>query len=293
MTRPTTAPAAGLAVVLLAAVMAAAGCAGDAPQDDLYLFAGAGLRPALDDMAAAYRAETGTTVTCDYGGSGMILSRLRLHERGDLFMPGDMWYVDLAEKDGLVASKTLVCYFVPVILVPKGNPAGITGLADLARPGVRLGLGDAEKCQIGRLCPQIFEKNGLDQAAIDANTRYASVTVNELGVQIKTGHLDAAIVWDAIAALYPDTAEVIRIPRDQNVISSVAVALLNLSKRPDEARRFIDFLTSDRGQAIFEKHHYRTEPPEQAPRSAVILRSPKGDEESRRGCCGVVVAAVA
>jgi len=266
MRRPITAPrraasAAGLGLLLAAAALAA-GCAGESPQDELLLYAGAGLRPALDDAVAAYLADTGTTVTCDYGGSGMILSRLRLRETGDLFMPGDVWYVELAEEDGVVASKTMVCTFVPVILVPKGNPAGITGLADLAKPGVRLGLGDPEKCQVGRISRQLFEKNGLDQAAIDANTRFTSVTVNELGVQIKTGHLDAVIVWDAIASLYPDTGETVPIPPERNVISQVAIALLATSKRPDEARRFIDFLTSDAGQAIFRKHHYRTEPPE-------------------------------
>ncbi len=250
------------AVVVGVAGFLAAGCGAEGPDEGLLLYCGAGLRPAVTEVVEAYRRATGTVVTCDYGGGGMILSRLRLSRRGDLFMPGDVWYVELAEKEGLIASKTMVCYFVPVILVPRGNPAKVTGLADLARPGVRVGLGDPKSCQVGRLVLKMFEKNGIDPEAVRRNTVYTSATVNELGVQIKAGRLDATIVWDAVAALYPEAGEVVPIPPEQNIISRVAVALLKASERPEEARRFIEFLVGEQGQAIFRKHHYRTEPPE-------------------------------
>jgi molybdate transport system substrate-binding protein len=234
---------------------------GDAPKGSLYLYAGAGLRPALDDLIAAFRRKTGTTVQCDYGGGGMIISRLRLSRQGDLFMPGDVWYVDLAADEGLVASKTTVCWLVPVVLVPKGNPRGIRGLADLAAPGVRLGLGDPKACQVGRASQQIFEKNHIKAAAVEANLVYSSPTVNELGVQVKLGHLDAAIVWDAVAAQYADSAEAIAIPPEENVVSQVAVAVLKSSKEPAAAKAFVEFLLSPEGQALFRKNGYRTEPP--------------------------------
>jgi molybdate transport system substrate-binding protein len=169
--------------------------------------------------------------------------------------------VDLAAQEGLVASKTTVCWFVPVILVPKGNPKGIRVLADLAAPGVRLGLGDPRACQVGRASEQIFKKNGIPAAAVEANLVYASPTVNELGVQVKLGHLDASIVWDAVAAQYPDSAEAIAIPAEANVISEVAIGLLKSSTDPAAAKAFIAFLQGPEGQALFRKHGYRTEPP--------------------------------
>ncbi len=227
----------------------------------LYLYCGAGLRPAMKDVIAAFTARTGAAVEADYGGSGVIISRMRASGRGDLFMPGDVWYVELAEKGGLVASKAMVCYFVPVILVQEGNPKAIEGVADLARPGLKLGLGNPKACQIGRISRQIFAKNGIDLAAVQANLAFSSTTVNELGIQVRTGHLDAVIVWDAIAAFYADAGEVVEVPPQQNVISRVAIAVLESAADPALAERFVTFTTSDEGQALFRRHHYRTEPP--------------------------------
>ena len=235
--------------------------AGDAAAGPLFIYCGAGLRTAMDEVIRAFTAKTGVAVESDYGGSGMIISRMRLTGRGDLFMPGDVWYVELAEKEGLVESKTMVCYFVPVILVPKGNPKKIQGLADLARPGVRLGLGNPKACQVGRICEKIIARSGLPRDAIDANLVFSSVTVNELGLQVKTGHLDATIVWDAVAAQYADSADVVPIPPAQNEISRVAVAVLKSSRNRGAADAFVEFIVGDEGQALFHKHQYRTDPP--------------------------------
>jgi molybdate transport system substrate-binding protein len=227
----------------------------------LLLYAGAGLRPAMDDLVHAYQEKTGVAVDVDYGGSGMIISRLRLSHQGDLFMPGDVWYVELAEKEDLVASKTMVCYYVPVILVEKGNPKNIHGLKDLLRPGIRLGLGNPKACQVGRASEAVFAKNGISPEAVAKNLVFSSVTVNELGVQVTMGQLDAAIVWDAVAVYYADRADVVPIPLAENDISNVAVAVLKCSRQPEAAQRFVDFLLGPDGQAIFHKHQYRTEPP--------------------------------
>ncbi len=250
------APAAPLAASPAETPAPAGGAAGA-----LFFYCSAGLRPVMDDLIPAFTAKAGVAVECDYGGSGMILSRLRLAGRGDLFLPGDVWYVELAEQEGLVASKAMVCYFIPVILVPKGNPKGVRSLANLARPGVRLGLGNPKTCQIGRASDAILAKNGVPRDAIDANLLFSATTVNELGLQIVTGHLDAVIVWDAIAAQYADRAEVVAIPPEQNETSRVAIAVLKASRNRKAAEAFVQFLLSSEGQAIFRKHQYRTDPP--------------------------------
>ncbi|MBI5726008.1 MAG: extracellular solute-binding protein [Planctomycetes bacterium] len=232
------------------------------PGATLLLYAGAGLRPAVEKVIEAFRAKTGITVEADWGGSSIILSRLKVAKRGDLFMPGDEYHIGLLKKDtDLVASSAPVCYFVPVILVPKGNPAKIKSVADLVRPGVKLALGRADQCQIGRNSQQIFAKAGLDAEAIKANTVFESTTVNELGVQVQTGHVSATVVWDAVANYYKKDAETIAIPPEQNVISQVNIAALKCGKFPDQARQFVEFITGPEGKAILTANQYQTEPP--------------------------------
>ncbi len=234
---------------------------GDSKQDvqeELFIYAGAGLQPAVSEIAETFSNETGIKAVCDFGGSGMILTRLKLAQRGDIFIPGDTWYVELAEKDKLISEKETVCYFIPVILVRKGNPKGIKDISDIARPGIRLGLGNPLSCQIGRLCEELIEKNKIDKTAVEKNLLFSSATVNELGIQMQTGHLDAAIVWDATAKFYSKDTEFIAIPAENNIVSTVAAAVLDFSKNKESAKTLIEFMRSKKGQDIFRRHGYST-----------------------------------
>ncbi len=234
-----------------------------APQagGSLYLYCGAGIHPPIAEAIAAFRKETGVDVRADYAGSGTLLSNIRASKRGDLYLPGEADYIDRAENFGLIASRRDLCFFVPVILVPKGNPKGIKSLQDLAQPGLRLGLGNPDACAIGQLCVRLFQKNNIPLDAIAKNTKMHTLTVNELGLQVKLGQLDAAIVWDATAAYYRDSTEAVPIPAEQNLISRVTIAILNTATDRALAQRFVDFLAGEAGQAIFKKHNYTTSLP--------------------------------
>jgi len=250
---------------LLAAaiILSCIGCSPGAPQEaKLLIYCGAGLRPPLEQIASEFAEQHGVKVECDYAGSEVLLSRIKLTGRGDLYMPGDGYYVDMAENEGLIASQQDVCYFVPVIMVQKGNPKNIRTLADLSRPGIKVGLGDPKACAIGRKCSKIFAKNKIAERDIDKNVKYRSLTVNELGNHIKVGALDAVIVWDAVAACFPDEGQVVPIPAEQNVISTVAIGTLKSSAHPEQTAKFVEFITSARGKEIFAKHHYTTALPE-------------------------------
>ena len=88
-----------------------------------------------------------------------------------------------------------------------------------------------------------------------------SLNVNELGVWVQMKKVDAAIVWDAIAANIADAVDVIPIPKEKNVISRVVVGLMATSAHKIEAQRFIDFMAGDTGQAVLRQKGYRTEAP--------------------------------
>jgi len=227
----------------------------------LYIHCGAGIRPAMEDAAAAFEKKTGAKLTVSYQGSGTLITTIKLKQQGDLYMPGDVWYLQQLEKDGSVVSRKLITYFVPVIIVPKGNPKKVKSLADLVRPGMKLGVGNPKACQIGRMTHQIFAKNKIDPAAVRERTTFSSVTVNELGLKVQTDSIDAAIVWDAVAANFAKDVQVVKIPREQNLISRVAIGLLKFSQNRPLAERFTSFLAAPEGQAIFASHGYTIEEP--------------------------------
>jgi molybdate transport system substrate-binding protein len=223
----------------------------------------------VDELVAEFKKETGITVEPDYGGSGAIITRAALDDQADLFMPGDVWYVDRLEEKtpGRVVSKTSVCYFVPVMIVRADSTRKIETLADLFQDDLTVALGDPSPGgpQVGRLTVKIFEKNGLDygklEKKLDTGLLMRSATVNELGVWVKSKTADAAIVWDAIAENIRDHVRVIPIPLERNIISRVVVGQLKTSKHPEQARKFIDFMKSPKGRDILNRNGYRTEAP--------------------------------
>ncbi len=231
-------------------------------QPELLIYVGAGIRPPVAELAEIFGKEHNTNVVADYAGSEVLISKIKLSQRGDVYMPGDKQYVDQAAQAGMISSQEPVCYFVPTILVRKGNPKGIKALADLVKPDLKLGLGDEKACAIGRTSRKIFEKNKIPWADIEKNLKFQSVTVNELGLHIQAGSLDAVIVWDAVALYYAEHGDAVRIPKDANVISTVDAGILTFSKNKENAAEFVAFMRSERGRAIFKKHQYQVDMPE-------------------------------
>jgi molybdate transport system substrate-binding protein len=195
-------------------------------------------------------------IVIDYAGSEVLLAKIKLTRRGDLYMPGDKYYVDQAGQEGMILSQQPACYFVPTILVQKGNPKNVRALQDLLRPGVKVGLGDAKACAIGRKAKQIFAKNNITWQDVQKNLAFQSLTVNELGMQIQAKSLDAVIVWDAIARYYSQYGDQIAIPGQENVISTVDIGVLKFTQDRELAEKFVDFVASEDGRDIFRKHNY-------------------------------------
>ena len=256
-----------LAVTLIAAILLT-GCGRkdsteeEAGEKELLLYCGAGIRPPAAELAETFGSENGVKVVTNYAGSETLLSTIRLIRSGDLYMPGDKHYVEQAVNEGMIHSHKSVCYFIPVILVQKDNPKNIQGLQDLLRLGVKLGLGDAKACAIGRITRKILTKNKVVWSDVEKNLKFHSLTVNELGMQIQAKALDAVIVWDAIARYYSEYGEEVQIPVEQNVISTIDIGVLKFTKHRELAEKFVDFVTSKQGQEVFNKHNYSTKAPE-------------------------------
>ena len=227
--------------------------------EPLKLMAGAGLRRAVEELIAAFEKATGIPVEPDYAGSGMLVGKVKLGAEPDLFMPGDVGYLDKVTDK--IAVRRRVTWFMPTIIVAKDNPLKITSLKDFLRDDVRVALGNPRACRIGQLNEPLFKKSGLDVGKIDPNRLMLSTTVNELGVWVKTGQVDASIVWGAIAANVADATDRVEIPAEKNIISTVVVGVLKTSRNQGAARKFANFLAGNAAQRILKARGYRTEAP--------------------------------
>ncbi|MEF8788441.1 MAG: molybdate ABC transporter substrate-binding protein, partial [Planctomycetota bacterium] len=226
-------------------------------------YCGAGIRPAVKPVIDEFETETGIRVEASYGGSGQLFGQLSARRKGDLYMPGAEYYVDRAiKKDYADAStKARVAYFIPVILVRNGNPKNVTSLPDFTRDDLKLALGQPKACAIGRRTVKIFDKNSIPYADVKKNVVTNTTTVNELGTAVQMQTVDATIMWDANAKNYTQDGDIVRIPPEQNIPSTIPIVRLSFSDDPDRAQKFIEFLTSPRGQELIREQGYSTSLP--------------------------------
>jgi molybdate transport system substrate-binding protein len=235
---------------LLVLAMFCAGC-GSQPSSSVSLYAAAGLRDAVEALRAEFAEQTGTEVDVDYAGSGVVLARVQRDPSADLFMPADVWYVDrLNELTGLAEESVPVARLIPVLIVAKGNPKNISGLADLVRPEIKTAMGNPKACQIGRLCKLMLDRAGLEW---DQVVNEESLTVNELAVWVKMNAVDAAVVWDSTAATVIDSVDVLPLDPKPDEVSMVACALIKTAPHTEKAKAFIQFMAGNEGQRIFEE----------------------------------------
>lgn len=231
------------------------------PPGVLFVHCAAGMRLPVRAMADAFEKRRGVHVQLSYDGSNRLLGQIKLTQKGDIYIAGDADYIEMAAEAGLVASSGTICYFVPVIMIHKGNPKNLRDLPDLTKPGLRIGQGDGKAAAVGRLMPRLLELNGVDRQAWSRNVVMETSTVNELGIGIKLGTLDAVVVWDAIAARYGDVAEVILLDPDRNICPAVGAAVLTTAKNPAAAQAFLEFMTSRTGREILKTNGYTVDKP--------------------------------
>lgn len=222
---------------------------------------GAGLQPAMDEIGQVYFERTGVRVDFRYAGAGMLLSTLMTSRRGDLYIPGEAYYVDQAAKLGFIVEDKPICYMTPIIGVRKGNPKKITGIKDLARPDLRVAIGDSEAIAIGPMTERILKRAGIFET-VEKNLHMKAACVPELANALVTHSADAGVIWDVMAFQNAKHLDEIAIDAEYNEVSEVLVALLNCSRHEEEARKLMEFIASDEAASIFHKHGYATTRPE-------------------------------
>ncbi|SMH29831.1 molybdate ABC transporter substrate-binding protein [Azospirillum agricola] len=231
---------------------------------ELHAYVGAGLRPPIDALIAAFEKDSGIAVRAEYGGSGQLLARFDETGTGDLFIPGTTFYTDKLKERGAVADLKVLVVHGPVLAVTPGKAGVIQSFADLAKPGLRLGLGDPRAMALGRTAEEILDKSGQGEA-IRKNVTVRAATVKQLALYLLDSNVDAAIIGASEIAQNPGALAVRSIPSDWYQAEYAPVAVLTTSRAPDAARRFADYLASAAGLAVFERFGFPAAPQDVTP----------------------------
>nr|WP_320191481.1 molybdate ABC transporter substrate-binding protein [uncultured Desulfobacter sp.] len=231
----------------------------EAGADELFLYAGAGLRKPTDKIIAQFEQKTGHKVIVDYGGSGKQMVKYQTVLRGDLFMPGSYFYIDKLKEKGMVLSDSQVVLHTPVIAVNKRGNHAVKTLDDMAAPGIKLAMGDPKAMALGRTSMEIIKNAGLEKQFLD-NVAVYGATVNQLTLYVVQGAVDAAIVARANAFMHQDSLDIYEIPTTYYTPETIGIAVLKTAKDTALAEQFKAFVSSPEGTAFFTQSGFMALP---------------------------------
>jgi len=199
-----------------------------------------GIHVAIDVCNRHCAEPVAEEATGETGGDDFLLeiSDAGIH---DLAIGGAEYLLDDGEVRGIVrkGERRTIASRASAIIVPAGNPKNIQTVADMAQPGVRVGVSVLD-CLKG-LWEDISGRLGLVSKIRNNITYYANgcIAIVEAAA---TGEFDAG-----------GRIEVIELPKEQQVLRGTGVGMLSFAKNIEPARKFMDFLTTPESRAFYQE----------------------------------------
>jgi molybdate transport system substrate-binding protein len=247
-----------LAIVFAAGTSFAGRPAPQAGKTDLTISAAISLKDALDEAKRLYAADNPkVTIAVNYGASGTLQIQIEQGAPVDIFFSAAPKQMDALGAKGLLLEgtrKDLLRNEV-VLIVPKDSTLRIASFQDLTRPDVkRVALGEPETVPAGQYAKEVLTSLGLYNA-VNAKAVMAK-DVRQVLTYVETGNVDAGIVYSTDAQSSSKVKVVAKASEKSHDPVIYPIAVIKGSKNPSAARQFIDFLSSPRGRAVFQKYGF-------------------------------------
>lgn len=264
-------------VILMLGLIAAAGCTGAQPSDgqspdrkELVVFAAASITGALTDIAQEYEAaHPDTKIVLNFDNSQALCTQIDHGARADLFLSASPTQMTALQGKGAIDNDTvrIVAKNQLALIVPDANAAGIYGVSDLARPGIRLVLGTGT-APFGDYTRQVIAKMADDEAygpefrdAVMANVISEEPTVPSLVAKLRLGEADAGIAYVSdVSAGDRDALTTIPLPEQYAVIATYPLGILTGSRSREQALAFAEYIVSPEGTAVLARYGFAPAP---------------------------------
>jgi molybdenum ABC transporter, periplasmic molybdate-binding protein len=222
----------------------------------LFVYCAAGVNKPMEEIAKSFEEKYGVKIEYTYANSSELIGQMEVSHKGDLCVLASDEDYETANKKNLTLEKKDLVYHVPVIAVPKGNPAGINSIKDFSKSGVKIILGDSKTSPLGKLASKLFAKAGIEEQ-VKSNVVSTVPTVNEIVTFLSMKKADASIIWEDNALNASKNVDLVQIPKEENTIKVVPISTLKSSKDTELSKKFMDFTASDEAKSIFVKYNLK------------------------------------
>lgn len=240
------------AVLLLLGTVA--GCGSDsskntsssAKQTKLTVYAASSLTSTFTELGKQFEAShQGVKVSFSFGGSSDLVAQIQQGAPADVFASADTKNMDKAVSAKAVegdpvdfASNTLE------IAVPPDNPAGVTSLQDLSKPGTTVVV-CAPEVPCGAAAQKVEQSSKVQIKPVSEEQ-----AVTDVLTKVESGEADAGLVYVTDVKAAGDKVKGVTFPESSSAVNKYPIAALSTTKNPDLAKEFVSLVTGTEGQSV-------------------------------------------
>jgi molybdate transport system substrate-binding protein len=211
----------------------------------LHVFAAASLTEAFTTLGKQFEKDhPGTEVELNFGPSSGLAEQITGGAPADVFASASHSNMDTLTQSGDASDPKDFAENSGEIAVPPDNPAGITSVADLGKPGVKVAVCQAQ-VPCGKVATDVFANS-----EVSVKPATEEVDVKSVLTKVTLGEVDAGLVYVTDVKAAGDKVKGIEIPDDQNSITSYPIAALKDSEHQKEADEFVDLVLSGAGAKV-------------------------------------------
>lgn len=215
------------------------------------------LSGALDEVAAAYARAGGGPVRFNFAGSNVLARQIVNGAPVDVFISADEAQMDLAARAGAIvpgSRRPIVENQLAVAALPERVDAVRGAFAAAGSAIRRLAIGDPAAVPAGVYARFYLERKGLWHKY--AGRIIPTGNVRAALAAVENGSVEAAIVYVTDVHDSRKARIALTIPRDDGPSISYPGAIAARARNREAAERFLAFLQSDAGRAIFVEHGF-------------------------------------
>jgi molybdate transport system substrate-binding protein len=243
-------------VILLSAVVLAAGSSGQTARREVTVAAAANLAEVFQVLGPQFEAASGIHPVFSFASTAQLASQIENSAPYDVYAAADVEHVAQLEKKGLLLQGSRAVYATGILAlwIPPGSAAKIEDPAGLVQPQVKvIVLAKPELAPYGQAARETLRNLGIWDR-VQAKVVYADniSTAKQYG---SSGNADA--VFTAYSLVLKEKGKVIEVKEQLHAPIDQALGIIAATKHPGEAREFVTFLLTGGGRQILGNSGYR------------------------------------
>jgi len=223
--------------------------------EEIVVAAAANLTDAFEELGRRFTSKTGVRVTFSFGATADLARQVENGAPFDLYAAADTSHVDELARKGLLTDGTRAVYARGrlVVWVPPGGGLQLERVEDLAGARVsKVALAKPDVAPYGRAAVEALRALNV-WGQVEPKAVYAQ-SVAQAKQWAATGNADAAMLPRSLVR--EGEGKVIEVDGRLHAPIDQAMGVVRASKRQDAARRFIEFVMGEEGQAVLKSFGY-------------------------------------